>query len=240
MNIRYTIAWKIGTGFAVLIVLTSLVFYATNKTLAESKRISDDINEIYNPSVFQLEVLKLEMLKTHTYMTEWVRRQSSENAENKVSYMDLIEIEIPKTKSEIRSLYIKWIDQEKYMAEKVFAKLDTMIGIHGEIRSNLNTWDDYDDPEAQFLSDFALEDAQAQMEQITLILQELIVRQKNNAIHVSNDMVTSFRTLQKTIVVGAFALLIIGIIINFLTARSIVKPVNYAKSILFRSEQGNY
>ena len=74
MKIRYSIAWKIGTGFAVLILLTILVFYATSKTLNESKRISDDINEIYNPSVYQLEVLKLEMLKSNTFMTEWVRR----------------------------------------------------------------------------------------------------------------------------------------------------------------------
>ena len=238
MKIRYTIAWKIGTGFAVLIVLTTLVFYATNKTLAESKRISDDINEIYNPSVFQLEVLKLELLKSHTYMTEWVRRQSSEDADNKKAYIELVEKDIPKTKEAIRKLYSKWIDQEKHIAEKIFGSLDTLLGVHGEIRNNLSKWDDYDDPEAQFLSDFALEEAQTKLEHINLALQELIVRQKNNAINVSNDMVTSFERLQKIVVIGAFALLIIGIVINFLTARSIVNPVNYAKSILLDLSKG--
>ena len=238
MKVRYTIAWRIGTGFAVLILLTIVVFYFTNRTLNESKRISDDINEIYNPSVYQLEVLKLHLLTANTLMTEWVRRQSSEDAPNKVEYRRLVEEEIPATKQKIKELYTKWIDKERHMAEDIFGKIDTMLAVHMEIRNNLAQWDDYQDPEAQFLSDFAFEEAQAQMEKINIVLQQLIVHERNNAIRVSEDMVESFSLLQFLVRNLSIALVVMGIVISFYTGRSIVKPVRYAMNIMLDLSKG--
>ncbi|MEQ9063324.1 MAG: SpoIIE family protein phosphatase [Vicingaceae bacterium] len=238
MKIRYTIAWRIGTGFAVLIMLTILVFYVTNNTLNESKRISDDINEIYNPSVYQLEVLKLHLLRSNTMMTEWVQHQSSEDVPLKIQYIELVEEDLPATQEKIRSLYTKWIDHERHLAEKIFGKIDTMLAIHQEIRNNLVTWEDYADFEAKFLSDFALEEAQAQMEGINIILQDLIIRERNNSIRVSADMVESFDLLQFLVRNLSIALVIMGIFISIYTARSIVKPVNYAKSIVLDLSKG--
>lgn len=238
MRFRFNIAWRIGTGFSILLVMTMLVFYITNNTLKESKRISDDINDIYNPSVYELEVLKLYILRAHTQITKWVQFQSSEDDPAKLAYMKLIEDDIPKTEDKIKKLYLKWVDKEKEKAEQVFAEIDTLLEIHAEIRNNLKTFDDYDDAESQFLSNFALEEAQVQMNEIILILQDLIMREKNNAINVSEDMVESFNLLQFLVRYLGIALIVMGIIISIYTARSIVNPVRYAKNILLDLSKG--
>ena len=229
MKIRYSIAWKIGTGFSILLLLTIIVFYNTNVVLNSSKQISDDINEIYNPSVYELEVLKLHLLESNTLITEWVNNQSSEDKEFKMTYINLVQNEIPRSKERIKELYKHWIDAEKHSAEQIFAEIDSLLKVHFQIRNNLQTWEDYEDPQAKFLSNYALEGAVMQLNEIDIIIQELIIKEKNNTIKISKDMVQSFETLQFIVRYLGIALVLMGIIISIYTARSIVKPVNYAK-----------
>ena len=238
MKFKFTIAWRISAGFAVLLVLTILVFYNTNVVLNKSKKISDDINEIYNPSVYELEVLKLHLLESNTLISEWVNTQSSEDSDNKTVYRDLVERKIPDTEKRIRSLFQHWIDAEKVKAEEIFSEIDTLLAIQQQIRDNLTTWDDYDNPEAKFLSDFALEEAGVQMDEVTKIMQELIVIEKGNTIRVSQDMVDSFDILQFLVRYLGIALVVLGIIVSVYTARSIVKPVQYARNILLDLSKG--
>lgn len=238
MKFRFTIAWKIGTGFSLLLLLTVLVFYNTNIVLNESKRISDDINEVYNPSVYELEVLKLKILESNMLIQEWFKQQSSDDVDFKIKYRKLINDELPVSKAKIKQLYTNWIDLEKNMAEQIFAEIDTMLEIHLRVRENLTTWEDYEDVEAKFLSEFALAEVQPQFEEINLLLQDLIIREKNHTIRVSEDMVESFDTLQFLVRYLGIALIIMGILISIYTTRIIVKPVRYAKNILLDLSQG--
>ena len=59
MKFRFTIGRKIGTGFGILIFLTLIVFILTQDNLIRARRINNQINELYNPSVAQLQELKL-------------------------------------------------------------------------------------------------------------------------------------------------------------------------------------
>jgi serine phosphatase RsbU (regulator of sigma subunit) len=238
MKIRFSIAWKIGTGFSILLLLTIIVFYNTNVVLNKSKQISDDINEIYNPSVYELEVLKLHLLESNTLITEWVNNQSSGDKEFKMTYINLVQNEIPRSKERIKELYKHWIDHEKHLAEEVFAEIDSLLKIHMSIRNNLRTWEDYEDPEAKMLSNYILEDAVAQLVEIDIIIQDLIIQEKDNTIKISKDMVESFDTLLFIVRYLGIALVLMGIIISIYTARSIVKPVNYAKKIILDLSKG--
>ena len=238
MKFRFTIAYRIGAGFALLLVLTILVFYNTNVVLNKSKQISDDINEIYNPSVFELEVLKLNVQRSNQLIQEWFNTHSSEDADFKNDYRTLIDSTIPESKKRIRQLYVYWIDYEKNLAEEVFSEIDTLLRIHSQITANLPDWDSYEDIEAKFLSQFALDETFPQLDEINFLLQELIIKEKNNTIQVSNDMVESFEVLQFLVRYLGFALVIMGVIISFYTARSIVKPVKYARKILLDLSKG--
>ena len=238
MKIRYTVAWKIGTGFTVLIILTMLVFYTTNNTLTESKRISDDINEIYNPSVYQLEVLKVQILQSNTLISEWYQEQRSADAPYKLKYIKVVEEDIDATKKNIKLLYKHWIDLERHLAERIFGKIDTIVQIQNQVRNNLQTWEDYDDVEAMFLSSFALEEAQSKIQEVDILLQDLIMRERNNALKVSQEMVESFDLLQFLVRYLGIALIIIGVIISLYTARTITGPIQYAKRIMLDLSQG--
>ncbi len=238
MKFKFTIAYRIGAGFAVLLFLTILVFYNTNNVLTRSKQISDDINEIYNPSVYELEVLKLHLLQANTLIEDWVYTQQSEDSENKSAYKHLVDSLIPASKTNVKGLYKYWRDSEKYMAEEIFAEIDTMLESHNQIRNNLVKWMDYEDAEAKLLSEFVLEEAVGQLKEIDILLQDLIIREKDNAISVSNDMVESFETLQFLVRYLGVALVLMGVIISLYTARSIVKPVNFAKNIILDLSRG--
>lgn len=238
MKFRFTIAWKIGAGFGLLLLLTILVFYNTNVVLNKSKKISDDINEIYNPSVFELEVLKLRVLEANTLIYEWQKQQSSPDRDFKIKYRKIISEGIPASKKRIQELYPHWIDLEKNLAEEIFAEIDTLLMVHEPIRLNLQTWEDYEDLEARMLSDFALSEVAPQFDEINVLLQDLIVREKDNTLRVSEDMVKSFDVLQFLVRYLGIALVILGLIISIFTTRSIVKPVNYAKNILLDLSKG--
>lgn len=238
MKIRYTVAWKIGTGFTVLILLTMLVFYTTNNTLTQSKRISDDINEIYNPSVYQLELLKLEVLQSNALISEWYQEQRSDDAPYKLEYIKVVEEDLDLTKNNIRNLFKHWIDLERHLAERIFAKIDTIVDLQNEVRNNLQTWEDYDDVEAMFLSSFALEEASLKIQEVDILLQDLITRERNNALKVSEEMVDSFNLLQFLVRYLGIALIMIGVVISIYTARSITKPINFAKNIMLDLSKG--
>ncbi len=238
MKFRFNIGRKIGTGFGVVILLTVVVFYLTNSTLNESKRINEEINDTYNPSVFWLEKLRLHLLETKRLISEWVNFQSSEEAEIKVVYRRIVEREIPFTERWISKLSKRWIDEERYMADDIFLEIDTLLSIHVNIQENLNSWEAYDDPQNQFLANVYLEEAAIQLEEIQLLLHELILKEKENAKKVSNEMIESFNLLQFLVRYLGVVLLLGGFISAYYTTRSIVNPVNKLKLLLLDLSRG--
>ena len=57
MKLRFTIGRKIGLGFGVIIFLFIVASVLTNVTLNDSRKKTDQVTEIYNPSVTALKEL---------------------------------------------------------------------------------------------------------------------------------------------------------------------------------------
>ena len=58
MAFRMTIGRKIGMGFGLFIFFALLVVILTNRTLERSRRINEQINTVYSPSVDALVRLR--------------------------------------------------------------------------------------------------------------------------------------------------------------------------------------
>jgi hypothetical protein len=77
MAMKFTIGKKIGAGFAVLIVLTSIAFVATVITLTDSKRKTDEVVGQLAPSVAELKELNLMIQRSGTDVTQWMFNSSA-------------------------------------------------------------------------------------------------------------------------------------------------------------------
>ncbi|MBK7818950.1 MAG: hypothetical protein IPJ60_16470 [Sphingobacteriaceae bacterium] len=77
MAIKFTIGKKIGAGFAVLIILTTLAFIFTVVTLKDSKSKTDTVVGQLAPSVAELKELNLLIQRSGTDVTQWMFNSSS-------------------------------------------------------------------------------------------------------------------------------------------------------------------
>ncbi len=69
MKLRFTIGRKIGLGFGVIILLVIVAFWLTNVTLNDSRKKTDQVTEIYNPSVASLKELNYLLIRSKFLIT---------------------------------------------------------------------------------------------------------------------------------------------------------------------------
>ena len=240
MKFRFTIGRKIGAGFGVLVFLTLIIFILTNITLFRSKHINDQIINLYAPSVAALEDLNQLMIRSKMLITNWVFIQSPDDNLNKDQLRTLIKDEYPEKIERISKLAANWEEEERLKIDSIFEKVSQLFEMHGEVMTQLNSFESYEDAMAVFMVRPMVEDGEIEY-LTTEILDELgavISSHKIKAESVSDQMVTSFDNLQLVVRVSGLILIIGGIIIAFLTVRSIVRPVQKLKVILLSLGKG--
>src|SRR5690606_3382617 len=95
LNVRLSIARRIGFGFGIFILVVGIVFYLTNNTLTESYNINKKINEVYAPSIKVLEELDNQLVRSQQLMKQWAYVQRREDDRERLDATKLCEITIP-------------------------------------------------------------------------------------------------------------------------------------------------
>lgn len=235
MKPRFSISRKIGFGFAVVLTTTLILFLLTYDTLKTGRSTNDQINEVYNPSISVLEQFKGTILRSRTSITSWAFVQSREDTKEKLALVNMISEEIPELKAAIDSLSMNWTEGQRRKKEKVYKDLDELLALYLEVQSNLNDMKSYDDALVRFrMNELAEEDGTIYNKSNELIanLNDLIADHRSMSTEDSVTMIQAFDRLENYLRNLSIALLIFGIIIAFLTIRSIVKPVVRLKGIL--------
>jgi serine phosphatase RsbU (regulator of sigma subunit) len=241
MRPRFTISRKIGSGFAVLLFTTLVVFFLTYDTLKEGREINDKITNVYNPSVSALEKLKSAILRSRTSINHWAYVQSREDTKEKMSLLALVNEEIPELKSQVDSLSINWTDRERRKKEKVYSELSELLKMYDVVRVTLSDMRSYDDPFAKFnMAEYAEEGGLIFLKsgEVITALNELIAEHRQNTTSDSITMIRSFDRLEGYLRNMSFALFIFGLVIAYFTVQSIVKPVSRLKEILIQLGKG--
>ena len=83
MNLRFTIGRKIGLGFGVIIILVIVAFWLTNITLNDSRKKTDQVTEIYNPSLASLKELNYLLIRSKFLINKWFYVQIGDDAIDK-------------------------------------------------------------------------------------------------------------------------------------------------------------
>lgn len=249
MNIRFTIGRKIFTGFGIFIFFIVLVLVFTNDALDRSRSINRDINEVYSPSLDNLQELKLKIVRSQMLITYWGLVQSRSDNLNKQNLIRLTEEDLPELRDTLNALSQYWSDEKekgyertrKAQLEEVFHNIDTLFRIHSTIRKSLSSFDTYNDPTHRLMVLPKVEsggEVHTWTNRILLQLDELIDRQKKTTREVRGKMIASFDTLQFLVRYVGIGLIGAGILIAFFTVRSIVRPVQKLKRILLSLGRG--
>ncbi len=238
---KFTIARKIGFGFAAVLITTLVVFFLTYDTLKTGRSINDKINEQYNPSISALEQLKSTVLRSRTSITAWAFHQSREDTKEKLVLVQMINDEIPSLKFGIDTLSTDWSDGERRRKERIYKLLDELLATYSVVQTTLKDMRSYDDAQARFeMNDYVEEDGliYAKSAEVIDALNELIADQRSNTTNDSIEMIKAFNTLESYLRYMSAILFMFGVVIATITVRSIVKPVRKLREILLSLSKG--
>jgi len=238
---HFSIGRKISLGFAVVIFSTIVAFYITNRTFVNSQKINEEITNNHTPSIAKLEELKLMIVRSKMLINNWVYLSSPPENEEKVALNRLTVSEYPKLKIEIETLVKQWQDSTKASLEPLFENIELLWSNHEIVKQTLNGLESYNDPFNQFTANSMVEDGgdiYLLTDEILTMLNVLIDQKKNTTEIITAEMIDSFQGVRMLIKNLGIGLTIAGIIIAFLTTRTIVSPVRKLRLILLDLSKG--
>lgn len=230
---KFTIGKKIGAGFAVLIILTSIAFTATIITLTESKSKTENVVGQLAPSVAKLKELNLMIQRSGTDVTQWMFNSSASDISFREDLDKIIVTEYPEHKRQLEALSADWSDSAKAKLRGIFGRVEKIFKLYkGEIMSQLVHPEDYQDAQKTSFARIAYEDSQVDLGELYQELNELINIKQTNAERTTEEMFVSFNFLQRFVQLLGITLVIGGVLIAIFTARSITKPVSKLRKML--------
>ncbi len=236
-----SIGRKISLGFAIVILATIVAFFITNSTFETSRSINDQITKNHNPSIAKLEELKLLIVRSKMLINNWVYQATPPEFEDKVALNNLTDSEFPALKLEIEGLATTWEDTARTDLDSLFISIGDLWALHSFIKQTLNGIESYNDPFNQFSANGMVEEGgeiDMLTDEILVQLNSIIDHKKSRTADITDEMLSQFDLVQLLIINLGIALTLAGIIIAFLTTRTIVSPVRKLRLILLDLSKG--
>lgn len=241
MGFKFTIGRKIGMGFGVLLVITGIIFYVTKVTLDSSQEISKRNRRVLSPSVVKLQELKGEIFESKSYITTWGYSLLPDNHPERKLLIALHGEKYPKLKESITLVAQGWEKDEQLEMDTVFHEIDVLFELQREVMTTLSSFESYDDPGNRFLVNILLEDGgdiPVQTNKVISSLNKIIEKHRENAEEGDSIMNERFDVLEFLVTNLGPALFFGGILIAFLTIRTIVNPVQKFKTLILLLGKG--
>lgn len=233
MKFRFTIGKKLGTGFGVLILLTLLVFVITQGTLDTSRAINERNIEVNTPSIDKLQELKILVLTSKMLISNWVNIEKEH--QDKERLLELTESDYPALAKDLDTLAKAWNDRNQIRLGNIERQMGVLFEHHKTIRGTLTDFDSYQDAFNVFQASAMLEedgDVAIATDSVLTSLNELMAIQRKYSVDGVKDMEGSFNQLENFVFWFGLLLVIGGILIAFITTRTIVNPVQRLKGLL--------
>lgn len=239
MAFKFTIGRKIGTGFAVLIILTIVAFVLTIVTVTESKQQTESVVSQVTPSVAALKEYNFLLQKSQTLISKWYYNPSRDDEPFKTELRNLINKEYPSIKKRINDLSENWNEEEKEKFKSIVKFTDGLFKVYeNEIMSVLNSLDSYNDASVVFPVQLSFEDTEEKIKMLYTQLNDLIKEKRNNAEAVTDEMFSKFNFLERFVKFLGIGLIIGGLLIAIFTTQSITKPIQQLKKMLLSMGMG--
>ncbi len=240
-KLKFSISWIIGVGFGVLILFILFVNLKTVLTLEDSTKVNKEIVEVHSPSVDALQELKIQILQSKALINHWVNSDLDIRDANKQELIKLIENSYPELKDKIYTISQRWSREDILSIDEIFSQVGLLFSNHEVIKQSLQSTEDYRDPFLLFTAqDYIAEQGEITVKtnQIIELLDKLIAVQRDYTKKDTKEMVRSFADLEFFARDLGIVIILLGIIIAFLTIRSIVRPVTEVKNQLIQLGKG--
>lgn len=237
---RLNITTRIAGGFGTLILLTLIAFLYTFIVLKDTRKKTDTVVEQVIPSLNELKDFNLLLQKSKTLIAKWYYNKSlNDNYEFRLELRQLITRDYAQKKKQLLSIAKQWKESDRKNLQNILRKTEaTFILYQVEIMDKLNSMEAYEDPSIYYPAKFALDDAEESIKMISKDLNKLIDRKTQEADIVKQEMFQSINFLENVVKILSIILLVGGIVIAFLTIRSIVVPIMQLKELLLKMGKG--
>jgi serine phosphatase RsbU (regulator of sigma subunit)/HAMP domain-containing protein len=243
MKFRFTIGRKILLGFGVLIFLVAIAFSLTLVTIFQSRAINQKIERLYTPSVDALQETRMLIANSKTLINNWINVPGASIDKSRLKL--LIDQDYPKQEKKLKDIMNQpdgWSVKDKQKADSIFIECNALWLLHKDVMDQLSDISYYNDPSIKLpIQSMVLdEDGEIVVQTRNILdrLDQLIDSQYSAAQAKRKEMLESFQTLQFVVVLLLIVLPLGGILIAFLTTRSITRPVHYLKGILLSMARG--
>ncbi|MBL3655726.1 PAS domain S-box protein [Fulvivirga sediminis] len=237
-KIKFKIGNKIFGGFLVLIVFfivnASIIFINGNKI----DSVVNTSSEIIRPSKEAINDFILLVTRSKMLITNWVYLQS--NTDDKEALKNLHEFEYPQLKDKINNLKVEWeVDSQKALIDSAFLKFEKLMTVEKDIMSQLVTFENYEDPLTKLLAEDAVDSQVIPLTaSITADLDKVAVTQQNVTEDSDVELKEAASQLRTITVITGLIIVSLSLIIAFIMARNITRPINYIKDILVKLGKG--
>ncbi len=241
MPFRLTIGRKIGMGFGLFIFFALLVVILTNRSLERSRRINEQINTIYSPSVDALVRLRNLVVNAHTLAKQWALLESIADAPEKTALVELTNRDLPRLLDRLDTLMAHWEPDEVARMNRITTEMRAMFDLHDHIKQLLPSLESYSDPFVHMERSDLAEEGGPLDQQRTKVLSELdalLAVQENKRRALAESMILSFNSLRFIVLYMGIALVIVGAVIALVIIRGIVVPVQRLRSVLLSLGRG--
>lgn len=230
---RFTIGRRIGLGFALFILLTVIAFVLTVVTLNDSKRRTETVVGQVTPSVAELKELNLLLQRSQTDISKWYYNKSVNDKGFRDDLKKILAKEFPSRKTKLLEFSRLWSNQEKEQLKVIFIRIERLFDTYQhEIMDPLKTLEDYDDPTIYLMAQIPFEETETSIIEIYKSLDALILLKQSVAEEETQVMFKSINFLKVFVQLLGIALMLGGVLIAFLTTRSITKPIQVLKKML--------
>ena len=238
-GIRFTIKRKIIWGFFALIIIFSAnatysvyTIYKGNTIIKQSQEVINPITEAVNDFIFL--VTRSKML-----ITNWVYLQANEDDKNALRAIHDHEY------LEVKNRILQYSSDIEYgddiiNPDSAFIKFEELLDIEQNIMTELETFEDYEDPIKKFMAEESIE-SEALPRSAELIVMLENVNDYLNARKVQTDegLVANFKQLINSTAILGIMLLVIGFVLAFSISGTITKPISYLRAIIDRLGKGD-
>lgn len=240
---RLKIATKIILGFGVMTLFVIVYVIITNVQISKSRKVSQEINTIYAPSVELIRDLYSRISDSRMLIKSWVHIDKIADTPDKTKLKSLHDKDYQVVMDSLFVLKNSWqSDTQKKMLQDIDITIkDTLFPFHQQIMDKLSTFVSYEDPFIVFEVTPMVEDKGEVMEATRIALerihnllsqQELLISEMRER---SDD---SFAQLKSFIFVMLAVLVLLAIIITAYTALSLSTPINRTKNMLLSMSKG--
>jgi len=236
MKVRFSIGAKLILGIGAIIIAILINSYLINNSLEKSRKINEQITELYVPSASQLNDLYNQVNRSKSLIKTWVFIDKKKNTPDKVQLRQLHNKEFPQLHEKINELSQEWAPEERKKYQQIHTTIeDTLFARHQNIMESLNTFESYNDPMLLFEITPQVEYGGEIMILTDEILSEISSLRKTMQAKVDQSrvqMTAIFNKFERFIIILGVALILISSIIAFILTRTTVQPIKNVKSVI--------